>query len=202
MKHPFRFWMTGCVAVVSMALGGSRAAWADDRDDAEGRSGRGQWQTSRFDVSETMRRLEASARVHGLGVFARWAPTAGGAEHGAPRAPSSGAARREDLREGAVLVFESVQGGTPVLMHGGSAAPDLPLSLCVRSRADGRAEVRLPPAAAAYGDELPADVALELTGLPALVADALGQGTGPGLRPSAGLATPPPARRWPPARSG
>lgn len=179
IKHPlrpFRFWMTGCVAVVSLAVGGPRSSWAEERGQGGAGSARGAWQASRFGLAETVQRLEHCALAHGLCVFVRWSPNASGVVVPAPGLRLD-MASRGDARGGnnAVLVFESLAGGgTPVVMHGDSAAPDLPLSLCVRSRADGRAEVLLPPEPAAYGDELPAEVAMELTELPAVVADALG----------------------------
>lgn len=167
--RPLRFWMTGCVAVVSLAIGGTRTAWADERG-APGRSARFDWKPSRFDLAETLHRLEACAERHGLGVLVRWVPGEAGA---APEVPASCQAVAP-RRAGAVLVFEPLSGaGTPVVMHADESVPDLPLSLCVRTGEDGRAEVRLPSPAGRYADELPPEVARELTELPALVADAL-----------------------------
>lgn len=168
--RPLRFWMTGCVAVVSLAVGGPRAAWAEERGLFGPGAGRGAWQASRFGLAETVHRLEACAERHGLVVLVRWTPNDSVAAQELPAARSD----RGGRSDGAVLVFESLTGaGTPVVMHGDETAPDLPLSLCVRSRADGRAEVLLPAGPSNYGDELPPQVARELTELPALVADAL-----------------------------
>ena len=160
--------MTGCVAVVSLAMGGPRASWAEER--SHGGSGRGAWQASRFGLAETLQRLEASAHEHGLGVLIRWTP---GDAAAAQELPVS---RTEAVHasDGAVLVFASLaHGGTPVVMNG-DAAPDLPLSLCVRSRADGGVEVLLPPDLTSYHGALPPELTSELTELPALVAAALG----------------------------
>src|SRR6185295_1497884 len=62
MKHPFRFWMTSCVAVVMASLGGGRAL-ASERHPLT--------QSSRYRVTETIERIEACAHKHGLSVFAR-----------------------------------------------------------------------------------------------------------------------------------
>lgn len=167
--RPLRFWMTGCVAVVSLALGGPRASWADERGSSG--AGRGAWQASRFDLAETVHRLEACAERHGLVVLVRWTPSDRAAARELPAARDDSAPGNA----GAVLVFESLTGaGTPVVLRADEPAPDLPLSLRVRSRPDGRAEVLLPAGPASYGGELPPEVARELTELPALVADALG----------------------------
>jgi hypothetical protein len=64
MKHPFRFWMTSCVAVVMASLGGGRAL-AGDRQPLT--------QHSRYRITETVERIEACAHRHGLSVFARLA---------------------------------------------------------------------------------------------------------------------------------
>lgn len=149
MKHPLRIWMTGCLAVVSVALGGQRAAWAAE---LEADAPRGAWKRSSYGVAETVQRLEASAQRHGLAVFARWT---------APTQPGGAA----------VLVFESLAGGTPVRMQGDGTQADLPLSLRVRHRPDGHAEVLLPEPDT--DDALPREVRRELTELPGLVADAL-----------------------------
>lgn len=166
--RPLRFWMTGCVAVVSLAIGGPRTSWAEERGLAG--AGRGAWQASRFGLAETVHRLEACAERHGLVVLVRWTPNDMAAAQELPAARDDIAA----VDDGALLVFESLTGaGTPVVLRGDEHAPDLPLSLCVRSRPDGCAEVLLPAGPASYGDELPPEVARELTELPALVADAL-----------------------------
>lgn len=172
MNHPLRplrYWMTGCVAVVSLAIGGPRTAWADGAG-APGRSARFDWKPSRFDLAETVHRLEACAERHGLGVLVRWVPDDAGAAQEVPAARSPERVRRA----GAVLVFEPLSGaGTPVVLHADETVPDLPLSLCLRTGKDGRAEVRWPVAGGVEADELPPEVARELSELPALVADAL-----------------------------
>jgi hypothetical protein len=157
MKQPLRTWMTGCLAVVSLALGAQRAAWALEPAGAEPR---GAWKRSSHGLAETVQRLEASAQRHGLAVLARWLPPAL-----PPGAGQAGAA---------VLVFESHAGGTPVRMGGDGSQAELPLSLCIRSGPDGRAEVLLPEArGVAAGAALPQEVLRELNRLPGLVADAL-----------------------------
>ena len=94
MKQAFRFWMTSCVAVVTSALGGGRPAQGQERALS---------QSSRFRVPETVERIEACAAKHGLSVFTRVEPPA-------PKP-------HEDQREFAMIVFESSDGGTPVLLR-------------------------------------------------------------------------------------
>ena len=151
MHRPFRFWMTGCFAVVMAALGGGRVAAAAERT-VEARELR----ASRYGVAETMQRLESCAARHGFAVFAR--VEAAEARHGSAAGE-------------AVIVFESSRGdGTPVLMDGPDARPDLPLAVRVRETSPGRSEVWI---GSTQWDDLPDDVARDVTELPALVADAL-----------------------------
>jgi hypothetical protein len=145
MKHPFRFWMTGSAAVVMAALGIGRSAVAHERHPLS--------QSSRFRVLETVERIEASAERHGLSVFTR--------------VGSEGDAGREEFMR---IVFASSAGGTPVLMEGPRSQPELPLTVAVRADPTGGAEVLF---AGFDWDDLPANVARDLTELPMLVADAL-----------------------------
>ena len=69
-----------------------------------------------------------------------------------------------------MIVFESSDGGTPVLMEGPKSAPEIPLAVCVRSDAHGDTEVVF---TGSDWDDLPPNVARDLTELPMLVADAL-----------------------------
>lgn len=162
MTKRFRFWMSGCVAVISLALGGPGDAWADDGDAKPG-----VWQTSRFDMTQTLQRLRACAPQHGLSVLACWAPRQAAAID--PSLDSRASAASSAAQS--ILVFATREGGTPVLMDSEHARPDLPLSLHLRLRSDGLVEVLLPTQS--YGDEMPDEVARELTGLPDLVAHAL-----------------------------
>lgn len=143
MKHPFRFWMTGSVAVVMAALGVGRTAMASERHLPS--------QSSRYRVLETVQRIEACAERHGLSVFTRVGGDSG----------------REEV---VLIVFASAAGGTPVLMEGPASQPELPLAVEVRADASGGAEVSF---VGSDWDELPDAVARELTELPVLVADAL-----------------------------
>ena len=162
MKKQIRYWMSGCAAVISLALGGVGDAWADDTDPR-----RGIWQTSRFDMPNTLQRLRDCAPQHGLSVMACWAPAADNAE---ARRGVVAAAGRWPSRQ-SVLIFATRDGSTPVLMAGEGSRPALPLSVHLRLRADGQVEVLLP--SPFYGDELPGEVLRELTELPELVAQAL-----------------------------
>lgn len=143
MKHPFRFWMTGSVAVVMAALGIGRGAMANERHPLS--------QSSRFRVMETVQRIEACAQRHGLSVFTR---------------VGEGAGREESM----LIVFESADGGTPVLMEGPESNPEIPLTVTVRADADGGAQVLF---TGSDWDDLPPTVARDITELPMLVADAL-----------------------------
>jgi uncharacterized protein (DUF302 family) len=145
MKHPFRFWMTGSVAVVMTTAGVGRAV-AQDRPLS---------QSSRFRVLETVQRIEACAQKHGLSVFARL-------DH-QPKP-------YEERDDSTLIVFESSAGGTPVLMESPGAAPEVPLAVCVRSGPQGDTEVLF---TGSDWEDLPPTVARDLTELPILVADAL-----------------------------
>jgi len=148
MKHPFRFWMTGSVAVVMAALGMGRGALANERHPLS--------QFSRFRVTETVQRIEACAHKHGLMVFTRVAPA------------SQPYGERDEFT---LIVFASSAGdGTPVLMEGPESQPEVPLAVAVRADPAGGAEVLF---AGSDWDDLPANVARDLTELPLMVADAL-----------------------------
>lgn len=134
MKNPLRFWRTGTVAVVLAALGGP--GFADDAI-AFG-DGTLQCLSSPWGVDETVHRIEASARHRGLQVFGCFEPRGGGMSLARNGVPSDGPC---------VVVLESMQGGTPVLMAadeiaaGDSQVFELPLSIRVRPGDDGGAEV-------------------------------------------------------------
>ena len=105
--------------------------------------------TSRYGVEQTAERIEASARRRGLAVFTRVSQARGGVR---------------------VLVLESAQGGTPVLMQGEGQdlRSEVPLRLELHPRADGAAEVRHPDPA-----DLPEELAADVATLPGVVAEAL-----------------------------
>lgn len=147
MKQPFRFWMTGSIAVVTAAFGMGRGALAHERHPLS--------QFSRYRVMETVERIEACAQKHGLSVFARLGVNA------QPYGERTGYT---------LIVFESSAGGTPVLMEGPQSQPEVPLTVWVRSDPAGGSEVLF---AGSDWDNLPDTVARDLTELPMLVADAL-----------------------------
>lgn len=153
IKPPIRFWMTGAIAVVMAALGGSRVEASASRQM--------QAHPSRYSVAQTAQLIEATARRHGFAIFARVKqPARDGGEAG----------------DTLVLVLESSRGGTPVLMEGEGAElrSDLPLRLEVHPQRGGASEVRIPahPDALAMPD-MPAGLAADLAELPMVVADAL-----------------------------
>jgi len=123
--HMTRYWMTGCMALILLLAGRAPA-----REDGDEGGSRRQWvtMTSRHDVSGTARLLERAARTHGLPVVARAeAPVASDLDH--------------EVAQAQVLVL-GVQGGqTPAVQMQGDTAPDLPLRLWLRQRADGQTDV-------------------------------------------------------------
>jgi hypothetical protein len=154
MKNPFRFWMTGCVAIMVAAVSGGRSEASEDRFTLTG--------VSRYGVSETVQRIEASAQRHGMHVLA-CLPQKGNAVNG---------------EAGFMLVLESSQGGTPVLMETEGAQPSLLLSVYLRSARAGGTEVLLHEGALGGPGGLPeglsAQVQLDLADLPRVLDEALG----------------------------
>jgi len=150
MKSPFRFWMTGGIAMIVAALGGSRAFASEERMTRSS--------VSRFGVTETVQRIEACAERHGMPVLVRLQQSMG----------------EDNERQRLVIVFESSQGGTPVLMTSSDASPDLLLRVVVQRGTNGNTEVLL---RGADLDELPDGLSPELlhdlADLPAMVAEAL-----------------------------
>jgi hypothetical protein len=147
-RKPFRFWMTGSLAVVMASLCTGRGVLDDERLASTMRVVR----HSPFSVTETVQRIEAAARQQGQAVLARVDGI------------------------GSVLVLASALGGTPVVMIRPGASPDVPLSVQVRRSVNGGADVLVARAAdsGAFGwDELPASVADELAALPGLLERAL-----------------------------
>ena len=155
MNNPLRYWRTGAIAVVMAALG--QAGTAGGRGDADERLL--ERRQSPYNVAETVLRIEGSAREHGMPVFARF-------EQGArlPRAGSRGPAAQ-------VIVLESSDGGTPVLMGDASSPIELPLSVIVQLDGDGRTEVLT--AATQDWTALPLTLAQDLAQLTDVLGDAL-----------------------------
>ena len=147
-----RFWRTGAVAVVMAALGGARIVQAAPMES----------RLSRYGVTQTAERIEVSARRHGLAVFAS-----------VVRADAPGA--DGSAGDVLVLVLESSDGGTPVLMQGDGTemCSEVPLRLELRRRDNGASEVRFPAAVQPASPELAGEYAEELAGLSGLVAEAL-----------------------------
>jgi hypothetical protein len=146
-RRPLRLWMTGSLAVVMAALVPMRAA------DAEERGGYLRLlRHSRFDVTETVQRIEAAARDCGLSVLVR----------------VSGARP--------VIVLASSVGGTPIVMHEADSQPATPMSMLVRAVEGGGAAVFI--GSHLQGEpsdwpDLPVAVAEDLAALPGIVARAL-----------------------------
>ncbi|MGC4060937.1 MAG: hypothetical protein QM749_08840 [Aquabacterium sp.] len=133
-----RYWMTGSMALILLVAG--RMPTRTDLED-EQREGQGARITmiSKYQVDETMRYIERTARKSGLPVLLRTAvqqaPAEGEqAEASAEQAPAQ------------VLVLGDTDGRTPVWQGAEHETPYLPWHVTVRQRADGRAEVVLPDA--------------------------------------------------------
>lgn len=145
-RRPFRLWMTGSLAVVMAAMVPLRQAEA-----AEG-NGLRLLRHSRFDVTETVLRIEAAARGRGLTVLAR----------------VSGARP--------VIVLTCAAGGTLVVMQEADSPPAVPMSMLVHAVPGGGADVRFTSTLRgepADWQDLPVSVADDLAALPAWVAQAL-----------------------------
>lgn len=126
-----RYWMTGCMALIMLA---GRAPQRDDAEDGHLRQRTRITLTSKYDVDETARQIERSARMSGLPVLVRTA------------LPARDAAAQEEDHGAQVLVLGNEDGRTPVLQAEGRAVPHLPWQVTIRRLADGRAEVTLPDA--------------------------------------------------------
>ena len=147
-QRPFRFWMSGSLAVVMAALVPMR-----DLPEGERSSSMRVLRHSPFGVNETVLRIEQSARRHGLSVLAR-------IDGSRP-----------------VIVLASSVGGTLVVMDGATSALDVPLSVMVRAGEQGGSDVLIASSNASLGSdgwsEMPAAVADDLAALPGLVDRAL-----------------------------
>jgi hypothetical protein len=155
-RPPFRFWMTGCMAVVMSAFAGTTLARTESRAQVS--------HTSRYSVAETVLRIEASAQRHGLQMFAL-------VDRGPSRSSPSSAAEGADWK---VVVLASSEGGTLVTMDRPGGKPAVPMSLVVRENAAGGSEVLVGTAdGGASLAGLPLHVQRDLAELPDLVAEAL-----------------------------
>jgi|GEM_PF-714170 len=148
-RRPFRLWMTGSLAVVMAAMIPLRGASETERNHAMRL-----FRHSRFDVSETLQRIERAALDQGLSVLAL-----------VPGSPPA-------------LVLASSIGGTLVVMDDADSRPAMPLSLMVSASSDGGADVLVAMAqgagAAHDWSELPASVADDVRALPGVIDRALG----------------------------
>jgi len=146
VQRPFRLWMTGSLAVVMAAMIPMRQAGSMSERSHLMRVLR----HSRYDVSETLSRIEVAARDRGLSVLAR-----------VPGAQS-------------VLVLASSIGGTLVVMDRPDSEPSIPLSLMIHSSREGGADVLIGSMHSADAwSELPTAVVDDLRALPGVVERAL-----------------------------
>jgi len=81
---------------------------------------------SSFGPKETMDRLEAEIRAHGLNVFARIDHAAGAAEVGLTLRPTE------------LIIFGNARGGTPLMQAAQTVGIDLPLKALVWEDASGK----------------------------------------------------------------
>jgi uncharacterized protein (DUF302 family) len=151
-RRPFRLWMTGSLAVVMAAMIPMRYV-----SDAERSNVMRLLRHSRYDVNETVQRIEAAARDHGLFVLAKM--------------PGAASQTSE------VLVLASSVGGTLVVMDEADSKPAMPMSMMVSAVRGGGAEVLIASSSDAGASrawpELPSDVVRDLEALPGLVDTAL-----------------------------
>ena len=80
---------------------------------------------SEFGPKETMDRLQAEVRAHGMTVFARIDHAAGAAEVGLTLAPTE------------LIIFGNARGGTPLMQSVQTVGIDLPLKALVWEDASG-----------------------------------------------------------------
>jgi uncharacterized protein (DUF302 family) len=81
---------------------------------------------SEFGPKETMDRLQAEIRTHGMTVFARIDHAAGAAEVGLTLAPTE------------LIIFGNARGGTPLMQSAQTVGIDLPLKALVWQDAAGK----------------------------------------------------------------
>src|ERR1700676_3320063 len=81
---------------------------------------------SEFGPKETMDRLQAEIRTHGMTVFARIDHAAGAAEVGLTLAPTE------------LIIFGNARGGTPLMQSVQTVGIDLPLKALVWEDASGK----------------------------------------------------------------
>ena len=81
---------------------------------------------SSFGPKETMARLDAEIRAHGLNVFARIDHAAGAAEAGLTLRPTE------------LIIFGNARGGTPLMQSVQTVGIDLPLKALVWEDASGK----------------------------------------------------------------
>lgn len=150
MKNPFRFWMTSGVAIMVAAASSGRSFAGEERLTLT--------HVSRFGVSETVHRIEASAQRHGMHVLACL--------------PQMASVHSDETRF--IIVLESSQGGTPVQMETADAQPDLLLSVVLKRGSEGGTEVFLHQGALRDLPEgLSAQVQNDLADLSVMVDEAL-----------------------------
>jgi len=150
-----RIWMTGCMALVLLAAG--RWPVRDESDTDERGHGARITLTSKYDLDETVRQVERSARKSGLPVVARTVPRSPGAEADAADATH-------------VLVLGDQGGLTPVMQANGGMSPELPWQVMIRQHPDGYTEVSLPnPEAMTMPEELEPGTLEKVAAWPAML---------------------------------
>lgn len=155
-----RYWMTGCMALVLLVAG--RAPQRDELEDDRLRERTRITLTSKYDVDETVRQIEASVRRSGLPVLVRTAVKS--VEDGTARGPL----------ETQVLVLGDEAGQTPALQADGQALPELPWTVVVSPLPDGQTQVTLSdPGALQPPEGVSAQTARKVATLPDVVKAAI-----------------------------
>jgi uncharacterized protein (DUF302 family) len=115
--------------------------------------------TSPYSVDETVRRIEAAISQRGLQLFALIDHSGEAAKVGLSMPPTK------------LLIFGSPQSGTPVMQAAPSAALDLPLKVLVAADPTGTVHITYnDPAYLRQRHAIPADLAKNIAGFPALLA--------------------------------
>lgn len=154
-----RYWMTGCMALVLLVAG----RWPVREELEETHLRQRSWitLTSKYDMDETVRQIEQSARDSGLPVLARTVADS----------PQGQVGR---LQPAQVLVLGDEGGQTPVLQAASDATPELPWRVLVRPRPDGRADVLLTdPRGVALPDGVARDTQDKVAALPQMLRAAI-----------------------------
>lgn len=155
-----RYWMTGCMALVLLAA--QQAPARQQRVDADS-TRRGLLKlTSKYNLDETISKIENAARQRGLPVLAIVAPRQSALDNSDKPASTQ------------VLVLGDEGGTTPVVQSTGDQGIELPLKVVVAQQPDGSTAVEISdPAALGEANGLPEQMVQSMAAMPDWVDAAL-----------------------------